>query len=66
MPVYQYRCKNCELLFEKYKKIKDRDHVFCPRCKSKDIVRNFSSPSIIFNSDGFYATDNKKENKRRK
>lgn len=61
MPIYQYKCKKCELLFEKYKKIKDRDRVSCPRCKSKDIIRNFSIPSIIFNGDGFYSTDNKDE-----
>ena len=61
MPVYQYKCKNCEFSFEKYMKVENRDQTICPKCNSNDVARNFSTPTVIFNGDGFYITDNKKE-----
>jgi putative FmdB family regulatory protein len=44
MPIYEYRCKKCEAVFETFvSSISDADKVSCKRCKSKDVVKQISS-----------------------
>lgn len=59
MPIYEYICKNCGCEFIDDKSINDRDKAMCPKCRSIKIRRLLSSPNVIYNSDGFYTTDNK-------
>jgi putative FmdB family regulatory protein len=44
MPIYEYRCKKCETVFETFvSSISDADKVSCKKCKSKDVVKQISS-----------------------
>jgi len=35
MPLYDYKCKECDHEFEEVRKIKDRYEVSCPKCTGK-------------------------------
>ncbi len=47
MPIYEYRCKKCEQVFERFVKTNDRDEsITCPFCgekKPEKILSCFSS-----------------------
>jgi len=44
MPIYEYRCKDCEKVFETFvSSISDADKVACSKCKSKNVVKQISS-----------------------
>jgi putative FmdB family regulatory protein len=60
MPTYQYRCLNCNLLFELKQSFNDKPIADCPSCHG--IARRlFSAVPIIFNGPGFYVTDSREE-----
>ena len=58
MPIYTYKCKNCEKEFEKFKSMSSNGSEICDECGS-DAVRVFSPAGIIFKGSGFYTTDYK-------
>lgn len=63
MPVYEYKCLNCNRRFEKevsYKELSEYKPT-CPVCLYSDCQRVYSPVGIIFNGNGFYKTDNRKE-----
>lgn len=41
MPIYEFRCKDCNKKFEKLVLGKEVD-LYCPKCQGKDIERLFS------------------------
>ena len=44
MPIYEYRCKACETVFETFvSSISDADKVVCKKCKSKNVEKQFST-----------------------
>lgn len=47
MPIYEYRCRKCGELFERFQKINEGgDHLTCPYCggkKPEKILSSFSS-----------------------
>jgi putative FmdB family regulatory protein len=44
MPIYEYRCKDCETVFETFvSSISDADKVVCKKCESKNVVKQISS-----------------------
>jgi len=51
MPVYEYKCKECENIFQ-YKR--NDVHAYC--CETP-IVRVWSAAGISFKGSGFYKTD---------
>lgn len=57
MPIYEYSCSNCGLVFEKLSKLGDSEKP-CTNCgtSSKKII---SAPTFKFNGSGFYETDYK-------
>jgi len=60
MPIYQYRCLNCNLQFELKQSFNDKPIADCPSCHG--IARRLFSPvPIIFNGPGFYVTDSRDE-----
>jgi putative FmdB family regulatory protein len=64
MPIYQYRCLNCNLQFELKQSFEDKPVADCPRCHG--IARRIFSPvPIIFNGPGFYITDSREEKGRK-
>ncbi|MCJ7670405.1 MAG: zinc ribbon domain-containing protein [Dehalococcoidia bacterium] len=64
MPIYQYRCLNCNLQFELKQSFNDKPIADCPSCHG--IARRiFSSVPILFKGPGFYVTDSREEREKR-
>ena len=56
MPIYAYRCGDCDHLFELRQGFDADPEQPCPRCKSA-ARRRFYAPSVIYKGSGFYTTD---------
>ncbi len=57
MPIYEYRCKACHQVFEKWcKSFDDNDEQSCPICNG-DGKRIMSSPAFVLKGGGWYATE---------
>jgi putative FmdB family regulatory protein len=66
MPVYSYRCTNCSDIFDETMSFKEYavqpDRKRCPFCKKLMIPsRIIHPPLVLWKSDGFYITDNRKK-----
>lgn len=60
MPTYDYKCQNCEEVFEIFQKITEPPLRECPVC-GETLQRLISGGAgIIFKGNGFYTTDYKK------
>lgn len=58
MPLYKYRCSECENTFKVLKKNGNKDELpECPECGSSEVERMISSVGIRFKGNGFYRTD---------
>ena len=58
MPIYQYRCLDCNLQFEIKQSFEDKPIADCPTCHG--IARRIFSPvPILFKGPGFYVTDSR-------
>lgn len=61
MPTYDFKCKECGLLFERFQSISDPIPP-CPVCENDDVDRIVSGgAAVIFKGSGFYETDYKKK-----
>lgn len=58
MPLYTYKCNNCEQLFEKRQKMSDDPLSDCIYCEGS-VRRVINSVGIVFKGKGFYVTDNR-------
>ncbi len=58
MPIYTYRCRNCEHQFEQRQRMSDAPLVECPVCEGR-IRRVVNSVGVVFKGKGFYVTDNR-------
>jgi len=59
MAIFEYKCKLCELVFEKIFTLgKAPKQAKCPECKKK-ANRFFSPPMVQFKGPGFYSTDSR-------
>jgi putative FmdB family regulatory protein len=63
MPTYEYRCKNCNNLFEVFQSMSSEPVNECPKCGGsvKRLIGAGSGP--IFKGTGFYQTDYKNAGK---
>jgi putative FmdB family regulatory protein len=61
MPTYDYKCLECENIFEEFQKITDEPLKECPKCGGG--VRRLISggAGLIFKGSGFYTTDYKRQ-----
>lgn len=61
MPTYEYKCSSgCNEIFLKVRSIKEDDPGYkCEKC-NLDLERVYSAVPAVFNSSGFYSTDNRK------
>lgn len=58
MPLYKYRCSECENTFKVLQKNGKKDELpECPECGSSEVERMISSVGIRFKGNGFYKTD---------
>lgn len=58
MPTYEYRCTQCEHVFDCLQRVGDPAPA-CPKCGSPT-RKVFSSVGLIFKGKGFYSTDHRK------
>ena len=56
MPVYEYKCSECDECFEIKQSYHDKPVTVCHRCGS-EARRVFKPAPIIFKGSGFYVTD---------
>jgi len=57
MPTYEYKCLDCDEVFEEFQKITDPPITKCRRCGGK-VKRLISGGSgLLFKGTGFYITD---------
>lgn len=60
MPTYEYKCKKCDHLFEKFQQIVDKPLKKCPKCEKKSLKRLIGiGGAVIFKGAGFYCNDYK-------
>ena len=59
MPLYKYRCNECDNEFKVLRLNGEDEDPECPKCGSKSVERMVSSVGIRFKGKGFYRTDYK-------
>ena len=59
MPIYEYRCQNCEHEFEKYQSFSEDSLTLCPECQKHALRKVYSPALVVFKGKGFYVTDHK-------
>ena len=55
MPIYEYRCSDCEHTFEKLQQLSDPDPEECPGCGSGEVGRLISRSSFQLKGGGWFA-----------
>ena len=58
MPLYEYRCEDCGVRFERRQHINDDPVEVCSECGGR-VHRLIHPVGIIFKGSGFYVTDNR-------
>lgn len=56
MPIYDYKCKKCEKVFEVEHKIGDIQMKFCLACGG-ELKKVYSALGVVFKGSGFHVTD---------
>ena len=59
MPTYEYKCSQCEELFEFFQKMSDEPIKTCPVCNGELNRLISGGMGVIFKGSGFYTTDYK-------
>lgn len=57
MPIYEYRCPDCQHQFEALQSMSADPIRECPECGSDKVARVLHAPAIHFKGSGFYNTD---------
>jgi putative FmdB family regulatory protein len=61
MPTYEYFCKSCQRVFERFERITAEPNPECPLCGQASAQRKISGGAgLQFTGSGFYITDYKK------
>ncbi|WP_018024282.1 FmdB family zinc ribbon protein [Corynebacterium ulceribovis] len=58
MPIYAYRCKDCNYAFDIRQSFDDDSLTECPKCGG-NLRKVFGSIGVTFNGSGFYRTDSR-------
>jgi len=58
MPLYVYKCNNCEHQFEVRQRFSDEPLTDCPNCGGQ-IRRVINPVGVVFKGSGFYVTDSR-------
>jgi putative FmdB family regulatory protein len=64
MPIYEYRCIDCDHELEKLQRMSDEPLSHCPKCGAATLRRLVSAPGFRLKGSGWYETDFKKDGKR--
>ena len=58
MPTYDYKCDDCEHMFEHFQSMSSELLKDCPKCQKSTLRRLIGKGGgIIFKGSGFFATD---------
>jgi putative FmdB family regulatory protein len=60
MPIYAYRCSNCDCQKDVMQKISDAPLVVCPECGKQSFAKQLTAAGFQLKGSGYYATDFKK------
>lgn len=58
MPLYEYRCRNCDHQFEVQQSFSDDPLTVCPECQG-ELRKVFNPVGISFKGSGFYKNDSR-------
>ena len=61
MPTYEYKCNECELLFERFQSIKADPLTECDECGGAVERLISAGGGLLFKGSGFYITDYRSE-----
>ena len=56
MPIYEYKCRQCETHFEKMQKVSDAPLAVCEKCGG-ELEKQWSLSGFQFKGAGWYVTD---------
>ena len=62
MPTYEYECKRCGKVFEKFQSMSESPLRVCPDCRGPVKRLIGKGAGLIFKGSGFYITDYRSEN----
>ncbi|MBC7795827.1 MAG: zinc ribbon domain-containing protein [Pyrinomonadaceae bacterium] len=57
MPIYEYKCSNCENKLETMQKISDEPLKVCPKCGAEKLEKQWSLSGFQFKGSGWYVSD---------
>ena len=52
MPIYEYKCNNCDEIFDKLVSFSHKDEIECPECNSVQTTKLMSAFASSGNSNG--------------
>ena len=52
MPIFEYKCNECNKDFEKLVFASEENNIHCPECKSPDVSKKMSTTSFMGSSIG--------------
>jgi putative FmdB family regulatory protein len=64
MPIYEYRCADCDHQLEVVQKLSEEPIVICPECKKDSLRKIISAGGFRLKGDGWYETDFKSGKKK--
>ncbi len=64
MPLYEYKCNNCEKTFDVLQRINAEPLTQCRLCQGSDVEKLISVSSFQFKGSGWYITDYKNKSPR--
>ena len=64
MPIYEYRCADCDHQLEVVQKLSEEPIVSCPECKKDSLKKIISAAGFRLKGDGWYETDFKSGKKK--
>jgi putative FmdB family regulatory protein len=64
MPIYEYKCKECDHRLEKIQKMSDDPLKDCPSCEKPALSKVVSASSFKLKGTGWYETDFKGGSKK--
>ncbi len=64
MPIYEYKCSNCDHQLEKLQRMSDDALTQCPECNESKLQKIISASGFRLKGSGWYETDFKSGNKK--
>jgi putative FmdB family regulatory protein len=66
MPIYEYRCSDCNHQLEVIQKISEQPMRFCPECGKESLQKQVTAAGFRLKGGGWYETDFKTDKDKKK